>query len=142
MTESTNQPFRPVIRTQADLERAWRRLMEPLGFGGHSIWLMMIDTDDRPLPHVTQIEDADDPPTPEQAQGLTSMLGELLEDVAPGGRVAFLRSRPGGGGATATDRAIARALLDACRATGLPVDVVHLATDVDVLPMVADDLAA
>ncbi len=143
MTESTNVPFRPVIRTQADLERAWRTLMEPLGFSSSSVWLMMIGADDRPTPHITQIEDAADPPTPEQAEGLASMLQTLLDDVAPGGRWAFLLSRPGRGGAiTEADRAVAHAMLGACRAAGVPVDVMHLATDDDLRPLVADDLAA
>ena len=35
--------YRPTVRTQAELERVWRHLMEPLGFGGHSLWLMVIE---------------------------------------------------------------------------------------------------
>ena len=141
MTEPTKAPFRPVIRSQADLESAWRQLMEPLGFGGQSVWLLLIGADDRPLPHVTQIEEADDPPTPAQADGFASMLRSLLDDV-PGGRWAFLRSRPGRAAVTDDDRAWARALLHACRAAGVPVEVMHLATDDDLRPIVADDLAA
>lgn len=142
MTDSTHTPFRPLIRTQADLERAWRTLMEPLGFGGSSIWLLLIGADDRPTPHITQIEDAEDPPTSEQAEGLAAMLRTLLDDVAPGGRWAFLRSRPGPGGVTDADRAVATAVLGACHAAGLPVDVMHLATDDDLVPLTPDDLAA
>jgi hypothetical protein len=142
MTDPTTVPFQPVIRTQADLERAWRTLMEPLGFSSSSVWLMLIGADDRPLPHITEIDDAADPPSPEQAEGLASMLQTLLDDVAPGGRWAFLRSRPGRAGITEVDRAVAQAMLGACHAAGVPVDVMHLATDDDLRPLVADDLAA
>ncbi len=142
MTEPSKLPFRPVIRTQADLERAWRHLMEPLGFGGNSVWLMMIGADGRPLPQLTQIEDADEPPSPEQAAGFAAMLRTLLDDVAPGGRWAFLRSRPGRSDVRADDRAWAQTLLGACHAADVPVDVMHLATDDDLRPLVADDLAA
>ena len=46
-------PFRPTIRTQADLEKAWRHLMSPLGFSGYSIWMMVIEPNHRagPPPH-------------------------------------------------------------------------------------------
>ncbi len=142
MTESTNVPFRPVIRCQADLEGAWRHLMGPLGFGGSSVWLLLIGADDRPLPHVTQIEDADEPPTAAQADGFASMLRDLLADLAPDGRWAFLRSRPGRAAITDDDRAWALALLGACRAADVPVEVMHLATDDDLRPLAADDLAA
>ena len=53
----TDETFRPIIHAQADLEDAWRTLMEPLGFSRRSLWLMFIDADDRPMPQLTEIED-------------------------------------------------------------------------------------
>lgn len=135
-----NAPFRPIIRTQADLELAWRQLMSPLGFGRHSIWMMLVDTDDRPVPQITEIEDADEPPTPEQTETMSGFFGRLVTDVCPGARLAFLRSRPGGGGANADDRAWAQSLYDAARLAGVPIEVVHLATDHDVVAIPLDDL--
>ncbi|MGH3347741.1 MAG: hypothetical protein ACRDO4_12235 [Nocardioides sp.] len=132
--------FRPTIRTQQDLEEAWRTLMGPLGFSGPSIWLMLIGADDQPFPHLTRIEDAEHPPTPEELAGFAGMIGELLADFAPGGRVAFLRSRPGGAGLTPDDRAWAHALYDGSRLAGVPTEVVHRACDVDLVPVPMDDV--
>ncbi len=53
----TDETFRPIIHGQADLEDAWRTLMEPLGFSRRSLWLMFIDADDRAMPQLTEIED-------------------------------------------------------------------------------------
>ena len=65
----------------------------------------------------------------------------VLGDVAePGVRLAFLRSRPGGGTPTSADRAWARALYAAGRRSGTLLDVVHLAHDHDVMPLPMDDL--
>jgi hypothetical protein len=131
--------FCPTIRTQSDLERAWRRLMEPLGFGGHSLWFMLIDPDDTPLPGLTQIEDADEVPAPDELEALGEMLASLLEAAVPGGRVAFLLTRPGRDGPTARDREWAAELYAAIPAAGVPTEVIHLATDVALVPLPMDD---
>ena len=59
--EPTDQSSAP----KAELEQTWRHLMEPLGFGGHSLWLMVIRADGRVLPRLTQIEETVRPPTDE-----------------------------------------------------------------------------
>ena len=125
--------FRPTIRTQADLEEAWRTLMGPLGFSQHSVWLMLVDASDRPDPHLSRIDEADDPPTTAELSGFAEMLRTLHAELVPGGRVAFLRSRPGPAGVTADDRAWAAALHEIGRRAGVPVDVVHRACDVDLV---------
>jgi hypothetical protein len=132
--------FRPTIRTQQDLEDAWRTLMGPLGFSAGSIWLMLIGADDEPFPHLTKIEGAEHPPPPDELAGFARMIGELLADFAPGGRVAFLRSRPGRGGLTTDDRAWAEALYDVSRLAGVPTEVVHRACDTDLVPVPMDDV--
>lgn len=131
--------FQPIIRTQQDLEGAWRQLMEPLGFGGNSIWFLLIGTDDRPFPNITHVEDADTVPTGTEVEGLASIVGELSREFAPGGRVAFLRSRPGAPGLTADDRAWAQALYAAARSAGVPAEVVHRACDHDLVPVPMDE---
>lgn len=132
--------FRPSIRTQSDLEHVWRTLMGPLGFSRQSIWVMLICADDRPFPRLTEVEQADAPPTAtEEMAGFADVIGELAGEFAPGGRIAFLRSRPGAGGLTAEDRGWARALYDVARLTGVPVEVVHRACDVDLVPVPMDD---
>ena len=55
-------------------------------------------------------------------------------------RFAFLRSRPGGGGVTAEDRTWAGFLYDAARLAGVPVEVVHRASDHDLVPVPFDEM--
>ena len=136
-----SQPFRPTIRTQADLEQAWRTLMEPLGFSRSSVWMMLLDADGHPLPQLTEVEDCDRPPSPELLEGFADLAGTLVADLAPGGRWAFLLARPGGAGVTALDRAWAGGLVTACLAAGVRTEVVHLATDVDLVPLPYDALS-
>ncbi|MEJ7832020.1 MAG: hypothetical protein WKF79_03835 [Nocardioides sp.] len=132
--------FAPVIRTQSDLERAWRTLMEPLGFSGHSVWLMFLGPDDRPLPQLTEIEDCVGVPDDEHLHGLAHVIEAVLTEVAPGGRVGFLRTRPGRDAVSADDRAWAAALHAACTIAGVRGDVVHVANDVRLAPVPLDDL--
>jgi hypothetical protein len=136
-----NQPFRPLIRTQADLEHAWRHLMEPLGFGDHSVWMMLVDRD-RPVPQLTEIAGAETPPEPDEVDGLAEFLRRLRADVAPQARFAFLRSRPGCGGPNPEDLGWAQALYDAARLARVPIEVVHLANDHELVPIPMDDLPA
>lgn len=135
-------PFRPIIRCQADLEHAWRHLMEPLGFSRHSIWMMLIGDDDRPIPRITEIDGAVTPPEPREVDGLAELLRRLRADVAPRARFAFLRSRPGGGGVGPDDRGWAEALYAAARLARTPIEIVHLAHDHDLVPIPMDDLPA
>jgi hypothetical protein len=129
--------FDPVLTTQAQLEDAWRELMGPWSFGHHSVWMMLI-LDDRPLRHLTEIEDTADPPDAAVLDGLAQNLLALELEVAPGMRVAFLRSRPGRGTITDTDRSWATGLYAAARRAGVPCEVVHLATRGAIRPIPAD----
>lgn len=140
MTEH-NQPFRPRIRTQSDLEHTWRHLMQPLGFGEHSIWMMVINGD-RPIPQLSEIAGAVAPPDAEEVDGLAELMRRLRADIAPTVRFAFLRSRPGSGGPNPNDLGWAQALYDAARLARVPIEVVHLANDHDLVPIPLDDLPA
>lgn len=133
----TEQRFRPHVTTQAELEAAWRELMGPWSFGRHSIWMMLI-VDDRPFPHLTEIAEAEEPPGAGHVDGLAEVLLMLDRDVAPGARVAFLRSRPGKDVVTDVDRAWATSLYAAARRAGVPCEVVHLATRGAIRPIPAD----
>lgn len=128
--------FSPVLTTQVELERAWRELMGPWSFSGHSVWMMLV-VDDRPL-QLTEIAEAEDPPDSEHLDGLAELLLMLDREVAPGACVAFLRSRPGRDVITDTDRAWAKALYAAARRAGVPCEVVHLATRGAIRPIPAD----
>jgi hypothetical protein len=132
----TSEPEQPELRTQTDLEQLWRRLMSPLGFGGHSLWMVVIQSD-RPVPQLMEIVEAVAPPEPADVASFAGLLERL---ASPDLRFAFLRSRPGCGRPDADDRAWARAMHEAGRRAGAAVDVAHLAHDDDVLPIVLDDL--
>lgn len=134
--------FQPTIRSQSDLHGAWSTLMQPLGFSGHSVWLMLIDPDDRPVPHLTEIAEAVHPPAGEELTGLAETLRMLHEEIVPDGRFAFLRTRPGNAGITTADRAWACALYEAGRIAGVPLEVVHRACDVDLIPIPMDEVLA
>lgn len=139
----TSIPHPPVITSQSDLCHLWRQLMEPLGFSEHSIWLMFIGADDRPLSPLTQIDEAVDPPDRQGVESFASLLRHFTDVDEQSGRqtrVALLRSRPGPGPATSDDRAWAARLLVACRLAGIPAEVVHLATDDTVMPLPWDEL--
>ncbi|WP_207082688.1 hypothetical protein [Nocardioides sp. S5] len=129
--------FEPVLTTQTQMEDAWRELMGPWSFSGHSVWMMLV-VDDRPLPHLTEIAEAEDPPDTSEADGLADLLLMLDNEVAPGARVAFLRSRPGKDVVTDSDRAWARSLYASARRAGVPCEVVHLATRGAIRPIPAD----
>ncbi len=142
---TTDEPDRPLIRTQADLERTWRHLVEPRAaegsLGRPSIWMMLIDADDRPFPHLVEVAECPVPPEPDDARGFAELADDLLDEHAPGGRWAMLLVRAGTSTVTANDRAWAHALLEACRAQGVATDVLHLATDGVVVPLPYDELA-
>lgn len=135
----TNSPLRATVRTQADLERLWRTLMEPLGFGGRTLWIMVIDNDEA-VPGLVEITDLPTTPTIEDQQGLEHVLGIFDVGTAPATRVAFLLSRPGRDGVTARDRVWATMLIDAARSAGARCEPVHLATDRTLVPITLDDL--
>lgn len=137
----TRETFAPTIRTQADLQEVWRHFMGPTGFGSASLWMMLV-LDDRPIPQLTEVTDADEPPDEHDVEGLVRLLQMLEAEVAPGARFAFLRSRPGGEVVTEEDRAWAAVLYDAARRAGVPCEVVHLATRGTVRPIPHDELGA
>jgi hypothetical protein len=130
-----------LINNQADLEQVWRGLMEPLGFSRTSLWIVFLHPDGRP--HKTLIEVpapdqmvAPDPTAPE----LLDLLEEWTTHRVPGGRVAFLRTRPGRGGLDQSDRLWAAALYDAAQVAGVPCEVVHAANDDRMVPVPLDEI--
>lgn len=132
-------PFRPVIRSQADLETAWRHLMQPLGFDSPSLWLMVVCDDDRPLPQLTELARTNPLPTEQDRDALAHLMPLVARSI-PGVRLAFLRSRPGAGSPDDSDRAWAELLYDVAREAGVACEVVHVATDETVAPVPMDSV--
>lgn len=133
-----DEPYRPTVHTQAELQAVWSHLMGPWGFGRRSIWMLRFDADHRLLPVVTEIVECDQVPDTELATGLGDAL-RLLDDDGLGGTFAFLISRPGRGIDDA-DRAWGRFLLEVARTAGVRMEMLHLATDAGTRPLPPDDL--
>ena len=134
-------PVRPV-RTQADLHEVWRQLTGPLGFGQRLLWLQVLDADGRCSPVLPTIEDL--PLLPDEAcfDSVLDFAGHLLDVEAPGGSVAFLLTRPGRAGLSASDRRWAAGPPAAAARAGVRCWPVHRANDVELRVVSDDDLAA
>lgn len=139
-TSPSDPPYRPLLRSQADVQRMWATLMRPLGWRSRALWFAVVDEDDRPLPVLNEVDDLPADFDAEMARSLAIVLRSVLDDVAPGGRVALLYCRPGRGAVNREDQRIAAALYAGCRAAGVPVEVVHLATDDQVRPLPLDEV--
>lgn len=125
------------VRDDVEAERAWRTLMEPLGFSGRTLWMMLV-ADELTKPQLVEFSDLPEVPEPIDIEGFTHILEHLSGDP-DALRVAFLLSRPGAGGPTTADRRWAAALGEAAQLSGMPAFVTHLATDTDLVPLPADD---
>ena len=137
----TNPENMPPVRTQADLHRLWRALMGPLGFGGRSLWMLLLERDGQPTKHLVQIDDMPAAPDEIMQDQLAHFLSDLLQELGPC-QVAFLLSRPGRDGLTEGDRAWASVLDGVVRREGLRVWPVHRANDRELVVIAPDDLAA
>jgi len=133
-------PFRPTIRSQADLERAWGHLIAPLGFTRQSLWLMVIEPDDRSLPQLIEIADLSRVPEADDRPAFVSFLQTIADETPLGGRATFLLSRPGHDRVHDDDRSWAEMLYDACRSAELPCETVHLASDEGIRPLPLDEI--
>jgi hypothetical protein len=137
----TNPENMPPVRTQADLHRLWRALMGPLGFGGRSLWLLLLEEAGQPTPHLVQIEDMPASPDQHMRDNLAHFVSDLIRELGPS-QMAFLLSRPGRDGITDGDRAWAECLQDVLRREALPGWPVHRANDRELVVIAPDDLAA
>jgi hypothetical protein len=130
------------IHTQADLQRLWELLMQPLGWRAMSLWVTFIAADRRPTKFLLEVAEHDSVPSEDDVANLYYVLDQLLRDEGELCTVAFLLARPGRGPLTAQDRLFGQRLLLGARRAGVPVEPVHVATDVAILALTPDDLAA
>lgn len=137
-----SEPYNPTLHTQADLEEAWRHLISPLGFSSPSLWWMPILPDGNPVRQLVEIADLGPLPRPddldELATAIVTMTDDLWSDPGAQPRIAFLLTRPGRDGTRTRDRVWAAGLHAAMHRAGLPCETVHLATDVDLVPVPVD----
>lgn len=130
----------PPVRTQEDLHRLWRALMGKLGFGSHSLWLLVLEDDGQPTGMILQVEDRTLMPADDESEHLARFCRMLVDEVGFG-QIVFLLSGPGPAGITASERRWAEVLHDAVRRAGLPVWPVHRANDHELVVIAPDDLA-
>lgn len=130
------------LRTQADVQRAWALLIDPLGFTRRSLWVTCVEADGRLVRSIAEIEDDDGHHDDAEIDNLYACFADVLRDAPPGTRLAFLISRPGAGPVDADDTRFARQLVSGARRHGVPIEPVHLAHDVAIVPITPHDLAA
>ncbi|GAB7003150.1 hypothetical protein JCM18899A_06210 [Nocardioides sp. AN3] len=135
------QPFQPVLRTQADVESFWRRICHPLGWTRHDLWFAMIGADGRPLPILHDVRDRPVEVDPSAVRSLVELWRRLEAEHAPGGRIAVLLCRPGAEAIQASDRLWARAIATEAATLGVALEVIHVASDEAIRPLVLDDAA-
>ncbi|MGA8988323.1 hypothetical protein [Aeromicrobium sp.] len=132
----------PPIRTLADLEAAWRLLIEPLGFGTRQIFAIMLGCDGLVLPSVINLTDCPVAPDGSMLVALARSLRSSLDEVDPEGSWAVLWARPSNAGTRTTDLAWIRAINAAMSMQSLANWPIHRADDSVLQVMSPDDLAA
>lgn len=132
----------PPVHTQEALQQQWRALMGELGFGGYSLWLHLIQADGRPTPILTQIEEMSHLPDEgdEALENLMWLCSQLIEELNPGGRVAFLLTRPGRAAISEWDLAWAQALIAASSRHDVPIFPIHRANAETLVVIAPDEL--
>jgi len=130
------------IRTQADLERHWRLLMEPLGFSRPQLWLNVLAPGGQPTAFLAQLEDLPAEPDVRLLDRVMEINRQLLDNHAVDGSLALLLARPGPDRRTGSDVVWAAALTEAASSCGIPLRPIYLATDTDIRIISPDDLLA
>lgn len=132
----------PDVHTPAELERVWRRLIEPLGFGSRQIFAILLDRDGRVLPSIVNVTDCPAAPDGQMLVHLARSLRTTLDETDPGGSCALLWARPSHAGTRASDLIWIRAITAAMAMQSLGEWPLHTADDSVLRVMSPDDLAA
>ena len=132
----------PPVRTQADLQRTWRRLIGTLGFPDRRLWLLFLAGDGRPAGPLLSIDNLPDGPWELPVEDLVTICREILEGPGGGGSVAMLVTRPGTDTWHVGDRAWGRYLTAAAHRVGGQVWPVHRANDTELTVVPADEVGS
>ncbi|KQV76121.1 hypothetical protein ASC61_14530 [Aeromicrobium sp. Root344] len=132
----------PDVHTPADLERVWRHLIEPLGFGSRQIFAIMLDRGGRVQPSIVNVTDCPAAPDGQMLVNLARSLRIVLDEGDPDGSIALLWARPTHAGTRASDIQWVRAITAVSAAHSLGAWPVHTADDSVLRVMSPDDLAA
>lgn len=137
----THRTFRPKLATQADVERFWTRICHPLGWDRHDLWFVLVDADGRPLPVVQDVRDRPVAVDPGIVGNLVELWRRVCEELVPGGSIAVLLCRPGSAKVDESDRAWATAITTEATAAGVPLEIIHVASDAAITPLPWDAVA-
>lgn len=132
----------PAVRTPVDLEKVWRLLIEPLGFGTRQIFAILLDREGRTLPSIVNVTDCPAAPDARMLVNLTRSLRAALDEADPDGTCAILWARPSHAGTRESDVTWARAIAATLGARSLDHWPIHTADDSVLRVMAPDDLAA
>lgn len=132
----------PDVHSLADLERVWRHLVEPLGFGSRQIFAIMLDRDGRVHPSIVNVTDCPAAPDGQMLVNLARSLRTVLDEADPDGSIAMLWARPTPAGTRASDIQWVRAITAVTAAHSLGQWPLHTADDSVLRVMSPDDLAA
>lgn len=139
MTTSPREPFRPILNTDADVTHMWATIINPLGWHVRRFYLMFVGVDDRPHPHIVEIDGVPQAFGREGAERIVSLLTHVVG--ADGhGSVALMFVRPGPAPLTDDDRDVCRHLHAAARAQGITLRLLHVGTDTEIVPVPMDEL--
>ncbi|MBC3190516.1 hypothetical protein H7X46_05490 [Pseudonocardia sp. C8] len=112
----------PALRTAADVHERVTMLVGA-ATTDRQLWIMFVDGDGVQAPVIVPITEMPAEPGPETAERLAEVLGglraQLATDQGPGA-VVLTWERLGPDRPLPADRAWARALADACAASGIP----------------------
>ena len=130
----------PPITTARELHERWETLLGT-GYGRRVLYCGFLAGTGRMAPMISCVEDVPDRPDRRTTENLLHACRRVLDEFElAGGSVAILIGRPGPSRIDPDDLAWARTLLAAARATGVPLQPIHLGTDSDIRVFAADDL--
>lgn len=141
MTSSSREPYSPILATDADVTTMWRTIINPLGWHTRRVYFMLVDPDGRPHSQLVEVDEMPEPFGAEDAARFVEFLSMLVGDL--GGescRAALMFARPGRGGLTDDDRAMCRELYVAAKDAGLGLELLHVATDTEIVPAPMDEV--
>ena len=139
--EAIPQAIHRVLCTQADVEKFWTEICHPLGWARHDLWFVIVGADRCPLPLVQDVRDRPPEVEPELVQNLVEVWRRVREELVPDGTIAVLLCRPGSAAVSAGDRAWAGAITAEAAVAGVPLEVIHVASDEAITPLPLDAVA-
>ncbi len=127
----------PAITALDELTYHWRSLMGELGFAYRRLWLLLLEPDGWPVPHLTTIDDIPPAGDPAGCHNLAWIASQVMPE---GGSFAILLSRPGRHPLNQQDRSWAQQMTVAANEVGVSMWPMHFANDAELRVFAPDDV--